>query len=111
MGHRGLLREALDEPVRGGARWSYVFGSALVGLFGLQAFTGIALAAYYSPSTTDAWASVDYLPTHVMLGWLLRGLHPYGASAMVVVLGLHILQTLWFGAFKPPRELNWLAGI
>lgn len=111
LGHRALLHHALDEPVRGGARWAYVFGSGLVILFGLQAVTGITLALYYSPSATDAWGSVYYLQHSVALGWLARGLHHYGASAMVVVAGLHLLQTLWFGAFRSPRELNWLTGV
>jgi len=110
-GHRGLVHAALHEPVRGGARWAYVFGSALVVLFALQALTGAGLALYYSPSATDAWASVHFIQHHVWLGWLTRGLHHYGASAMVIVAGLHLLQTLWFGAYRGPRELNWLTGL
>jgi ubiquinol-cytochrome c reductase cytochrome b subunit len=110
LGHRQLFRRALDEPVPGGSRWAYVFGSALVVLLALQALTGIALASYYSPSTTDAWGSVYFIQHHVAWGWFLRGMHHYGASAMVVLLFAHLLQTVWFGAFKSPRELNWLAG-
>jgi ubiquinol-cytochrome c reductase cytochrome b subunit len=110
-GHRELVRHALEEPVRGGARWAYVFGSALVVLFGLQVLTGAAMALYYSPSATDAWASVDFIQHHVWLGWLTRGLHHLGASGMVVVAGLHLLQTLWFRAYRAPRELNWLTGL
>jgi len=110
-GHRELVRHALEEPVRGGARWAYVFGSALVVLFGLQVLTGAAMALSYSPSATDAWASVDFIQHHVWLGWLTRGLHHSVASAMVVVAGLHLLQTLWFGAYRSPRELNWLTGL
>jgi ubiquinol-cytochrome c reductase cytochrome b subunit len=109
-GYRALVRAALDEPIPGGARWAYVFGSALVVLLLLQAATGIALELYYSPSTTDAWASVNYIETRVWMGGLLRGLHHWGASAIIVVLGLHVLQTAWAGAFRAPRELNWLAG-
>ncbi|HVE83676.1 MAG TPA: cytochrome b N-terminal domain-containing protein [Myxococcales bacterium] len=110
-GHRGLVHGALHEPVRGGARWAYVFGSALVVLFALQALSGAGLALFYSPSATDAWASVHFIQHHVLLGWLTRGLHHYGASAMVVVALLHLLQTLWFGAYRAPRELNWLTGL
>jgi ubiquinol-cytochrome c reductase cytochrome b subunit len=106
-----LVRHALDEPVRGGARWAYVFGSALVVLLALQGLTGASLALFYSPSATDAWASVHFIQHHVWLGWLTRGLHHYGASAMVVVAGLHLLQTLWFGAYRSPRELNWVTGL
>jgi ubiquinol-cytochrome c reductase cytochrome b subunit len=110
LGHRELLRHALDELVPGGARWAYVFGSALVVLLGIQAVTGIALAAYYSPSTTTAWASINYLQSNVTLGWLLRGMHHFGATAMVVVMVAHLLQTVWFAAYRAPRELNWMAG-
>ena len=67
------------------------------------------LAFYYSPSATDAWASVAYIQDQVTLGWFVRGLHHHGASAMVIVAGLHLLQTAVYGAYKKPREVNWLA--
>ncbi|HEX2570868.1 MAG TPA: cytochrome b N-terminal domain-containing protein [Polyangia bacterium] len=109
--YRALLEHALAEPVSGGARWAYVFGSVLAFLLGLQALTGILLATYYSPSTTDAWAAVAYIEDQVTLGWLIRGLHSAGASAMVIVLGLHILQTAIWGAYRRPRELTWIVGV
>lgn len=109
-GHRILLHIALQERVLGGARWRYIFGSALVVLILLQVATGIALELYYSPSTTDAWASVNYIQTQVALGSLLRGVHHFCASAIVVLMVLHLLQTAWAGAFRAPREVNWLAG-
>lgn len=109
-GFRGLVHATLYERIPGGARWAYVFGSALAVLLLLQAATGIALELYYSPSTTDAWASVNYIETRVWMGSLLRGLHHWGASALIVVAGLHVLQTAWAGAFRAPRELNWLTG-
>jgi ubiquinol-cytochrome c reductase cytochrome b subunit len=108
--YRSLLHIALYESIPGGARWQYVFGSAVTVLILMQAATGIALEAYYSASTTDAWASVNYIETHVLLGSLLRGIHHWGASAIVVMVALHLLQTLWAGAFRAPREMNWLAG-
>lgn len=110
-GYRALVASALDERVPGGARFAYVFGSALAILFGLQALTGIGLSLYYSPSATDAWASVFYIEHKVALGYLLRGLHHYGSSAMIVVLGLHLLQTFTFGAHRSPRELVWWSGL
>lgn len=109
-GFRGLMHAALYERIPGGARWAYVFGSALVVLLLLQATTGVVLELYYSASTTDAWASVNYIETQVWMGSLLRGLHHWGASAIVVVVGLHVLQTAWAGAFRAPREFNWLTG-
>lgn len=109
-GHRALIRGALHEPVPGGARLAYVFGSVLVFVLLLQLVTGVFLAMYYSPSATDAWASVAYIQDQVTLGWLVRGLHHHGASAMVIVCGLHLLQTAVYGAYKKPRELNWIIG-
>jgi ubiquinol-cytochrome c reductase cytochrome b subunit len=109
-GYRSAVRVLTDEPVAGGTRWAYVFGSALFVLLIVQMTTGVALGVYYSASTTDAWASVNYLQTQVTLGWVLRGLHHFGASAMVVLVAMHMIQTVWFGAFKAPREVNWLTG-
>ena len=107
----GLRKSALDERVPGGARFVYVFGSALVILFGLQALTGIGLALYYSPSANNAWASVFYIEHKVAFGYLLRGLHHYGSSAMVIVLGMHLLQTFTFGAYRQTRALVWWSGL
>jgi ubiquinol-cytochrome c reductase cytochrome b subunit len=110
-GYRAVFEAALDEPVRGGASWAYVFGSVLTFILLLQAGTGVLLAMYYSPSATDAWASVAYLQDQVAMGWFIRGLHSHGASAMVVVTGLHLFQVALYGAYKKPREVNWLVGV
>lgn len=110
-GYRAALRHVLDEPVLGGASFAYVFGSVLTFILLLQLVTGVLLAMYYSPSSTDAWASVAYLQDQVTAGWFVRGLHHHGASAMVVVAGLHMLQTAIYGAYKKPRELNWIIGV
>ena len=111
IGHRAIVRAALDEPVPGGARWSYVFGSVLVFLLGLQAVTGVLMAAFYAPSSTTAWASVAYLQDQATLGWMIRGLHASGASAMMVLTGLHLLQVTLYGAYRRPREVNWWVGL
>ena len=110
-GWRAVLHGALHEPVLGGASFAYVFGSVLFFLLLLQMTTGLLLAFYYSPSASDAWASVAYLEDQVTLGWLIRGLHHHGASAMVIVAGLHLLQVAVWGAYKRPRELNWVTGV
>jgi len=102
---------ALDEPVPGGARFQYVFGSVLTFLFMQQVVLGILLAFYYSPSAADAWASTAYLNDQVRAGWFLRGLHHNGSSAMVVVVVLHLLQVVWAGAYRAPREVNWWTGL
>ncbi|MBX3187006.1 MAG: cytochrome b N-terminal domain-containing protein [Labilithrix sp.] len=110
-GHKKLLAHLLDEPIRGGARWAYVFGSALLGTFLVQAVTGVALMTSYAPSDKTAWASVHYITFTQTGGWLVRGLHHFGAQAMVIVLGLHMMQVATFGAYKKPREVTWWLGL
>jgi ubiquinol-cytochrome c reductase cytochrome b subunit len=110
-GYRELVRVALDEPVPGGARWAYVLGSALTLSFVTQAVTGILLMTAYQPSATTAWSSVMYISTQMSWGWLVRGLHHYGAQAMVILLAMHLGQTAIYGAYKKPREMNWLLGL
>jgi ubiquinol-cytochrome c reductase cytochrome b subunit len=110
-GHRKLLHEMLDEPVVGGARWAYVFGSALTITFMIQAVTGILLMTGYAPSSTTAWASVHYISFVATGGWLIRGLHHFGSQAMIVLCGLHLFQVAIFGAYKRPREMNWWFGL
>jgi ubiquinol-cytochrome c reductase cytochrome b subunit len=110
-GYRGVMRHSLEEPVPGGASFAYVFGSVLTFVLLLQMTTGVFLAMYYSPSATDAWASVAYIQDTVSFGWFVRGLHSHGASAMVILAGLHLLQTGLYGAYKKPRELNWIVGV
>jgi ubiquinol-cytochrome c reductase cytochrome b subunit len=111
VGHKEILKVILDEPVVGGARWAYIFGSALTLVFAVQAVTGILLMTTYAPSAATAWASVHYLTNRMSGGWLVRGLHHFGSQAMVVLLGLHIFQVATYGAYKRPREMNWWLGL
>ena len=110
-GVKEITREALDEPIRGGARWAYVFGSVLLFLFATQVVTGIFLSLYYAPTADHAHASVSYIQKAVPGGALLRGLHHYGATAMVILAVAHLAQTFLFGAYKKKRELLWGAGV
>jgi ubiquinol-cytochrome c reductase cytochrome b subunit len=110
-GYRAILHEALDEHIPGGARWRYVFGSALTSTFLIQAVTGLFLMTSYSPSSSTAWGSVYYISHDLVGGWFLRGLHHFGAQAMVVLLVLHLLQVLVAGAYRAPREINWWFGM
>lgn len=105
-----LLRAALYEPIPGGARLAYVFGSGLLFIFILQVITGVFLALYYVPSADHAHTTVAYITKAVTAGSFLRSLHAYGASAMVIVLLLHLSQTYIYGAYKGRRELLWLSG-
>ncbi len=109
-GFRSIMRKSLDEPIRGGARWAYVFGSVLLFLFAIQVVTGIFLSIYYVPSSDHAHASVAYIQKAVPGGALLRGLHHYSSSAMVILVIVHLAQTLLFGAYKRKRELVWISG-
>jgi ubiquinol-cytochrome c reductase cytochrome b subunit len=111
IGFRKLLKEGLDEPVPGGASWAYVFGSATLVVFGVQLLTGLVLAVYYSPSATDAWASVAYLERAITFGAFVRGIHHHAAGVMVVLVVFHMLQVALYGAYKKPREANWLSGL
>ncbi|HUY93656.1 MAG TPA: c-type cytochrome [Terracidiphilus sp.] len=105
-----LMHESLDEPIPGGARFAYVFGSGLLFIFISQIITGICLAVYYVPSAETAHTSVAYITKQVAAGAFLRSLHYYGSSAMIIVLLLHFLQTFLYGSFKGRRELLWISG-
>lgn len=105
-----MLRTALYEPIPGGARFAYIFGSGLLFIFLSQIITGVFLALYYVPSADHAHTTVAYITKAVTAGAFLRSLHAYGASAMVVVLFLHLSQTYIYGAYKGRREILWLSG-
>ena len=108
---RGLAGTSRPATIVGGASFAYVFGTVVTFLIAVEAVTGIALAAFYAPSATDAWASVAYVQDQAQLGWLVRGLHYHGASAIVIVTSLHLVQTALYGAYRKPRELVWWLGI
>lgn len=106
-----LVHLALDEEIPGGSRFTYALGSALLTVFALQATTGILQLFYYVPTVDHAYDSVNYLRTKVAFGWLINGLHYWGANAMVVLAALHITRVFSWGAYKHPRELTWLLGV
>lgn len=110
-GYRALIQEALEEPIPGGARWRYVFGSALSTMFIVQVVTGLLLMTSYSPSSAMAWGSVYYINYEMWMGWIVRGIHHFSAQAMIVLLVLHLLQVLLAGAYRSPREVNWWFGM
>jgi ubiquinol-cytochrome c reductase cytochrome b subunit len=91
--------------------WWYTLGSATLFLFILQAATGIFLTVYYVPSPDHAYSSINYIMNEVTFGWLVRGIHHWGATLMVVTVFLHMLRTFYMAAYKYPRELTWLTGV
>ena len=106
-----FVRLALDEEIPGGSRVAYTLGSALLTVFILQAATGILQLFFYVPTVDHAYDSVSYLRTQIPFGWLINGLHFWGANAMVVLVLLHISRVFIWGAYKRPRELTWLFGV
>jgi ubiquinol-cytochrome c reductase cytochrome b subunit len=91
--------------------WMYVFGVATLTCFIVQVVTGIALATLYVPSTADAYASLQFITDQAAFGSVLRGIHYWGASAMVLFIGIHMIRVFLTGSFKFPREVNWLTGV
>jgi len=91
--------------------WFYTLGSATLFVAVNQAITGILLTIYYVPTPDHAYDSVQYITTQVPLGWLIRGLHHWGASAMIILVVLHMLRVILFGAYKYPREVTWFTGV
>lgn len=91
--------------------WIYLFGIATLTSFILQVVTGIALATLYVPSTANAYDSLKFITDQATLGSVLRGVHYWGASAMVLFIGIHMIRVFLTGSFKFPREVNWLTGV
>ncbi len=111
VGWKELNEKILLEPIKGGSRWAAAFGSLLLFAFTLQVVTGILLTTCYAPSVGTAWQSVHYIQNEMPLGWLVRGMHHWGSSAMVILLLAHLVQVFVWGAYKRPRELTWMSGV
>jgi menaquinol-cytochrome c reductase cytochrome b subunit len=94
-----------------GTNWFYTLGSASMFAFLSQAVTGVFLAMYYRPSANEAYPSIQHINNEVFAGELVRGMHRWGATGMVVLVFLHMGRTFFFGAYKYPRELNWIIGV
>jgi menaquinol-cytochrome c reductase cytochrome b subunit len=106
-----FLTGMLFRKVPKGTNWFYTLGSATLFAFTVQAITGVFLAMYYTPSPVEAYASITHLTNDVFLGEFVRGMHKWGASVMVIVIFLHMARVFFFGAYKYPRELNWVIGV
>jgi len=110
-GFVSMTVDFLTEDVPGGASYWYVFGSATLFAMILQFVTGIFLTFYYAPSSTTAWESTNYIYHTVPLGSFVISLHFWGATAMIALLFMHMLQVLIWGAYKAPREIMWVVGV
>jgi quinol---cytochrome c reductase cytochrome b subunit, bacillus type len=110
-GATGFLTGMLYRKVPKGTNWFYTLGSATLFAFVIQALTGVFLAMYYTPSPTEAYESVAHLTNDVFLGEFVRGMHRWGATVMMVLIFVHMARTFFFGAYKYPRELNWVIGV
>jgi len=110
LGLRAIYRTVFDRKVPK-VNWWYTLGSATLFLFFLQVVTGIFLTVYYVPSPDHAYASIQYITNEVAFGWLIRGIHHWGASLMVVFAFAHMLRTFFMAAYKFPREITWITGV
>jgi menaquinol-cytochrome c reductase cytochrome b subunit len=108
----GGLRWLLFRKVPKGTNWFYTLGSATLFAFLSQAVTGVFLAMYYTPDASGgAYESMRHINNDVFLGEFVHGMHKWGASVMVILIFLHMARTFFFGAYKYPRELNWVIGV
>jgi quinol-cytochrome oxidoreductase complex cytochrome b subunit len=111
FGWPDYVKPFVEKPLPENLHWTVTLGSVLVLLFIIQGLTGMFLAMYYNPSPDHAYQAVDYIMQEVFLGRLLRGIHHWGASAMVIIVVAHMMVSFFTGAFKPPREMTWIIGV
>jgi menaquinol-cytochrome c reductase cytochrome b subunit len=107
----GGIRYFLFRKVPGDVNWMQTLGSATLTAFLVQALTGVILAMYYKPEPKTAYASIQHITNDVTLGWLVRGMHRWGASVFIILMFFHMGRVFLFGAYKYPRELNWIIGV
>jgi ubiquinol-cytochrome c reductase cytochrome b subunit len=112
-GRTGLvsaLRNFFFETIPGSSGWPQVFGGVALFLFVIQLVTGILLACNYAPTPGEAYDSVLFIVRKVTAGNMIRGLHHWGASFMIIIVFVHMVQVFIYGAYKKPREATWIAG-
>jgi ubiquinol-cytochrome c reductase cytochrome b subunit len=101
----------MNHPIPPRHLWSYVFGSATLFCFILQVVTGVALSLLYQPSSDNAYKSLVFINDQVKFGHMLRSIHYFGASAMIILVGIHMMRVYITASYKFPREMNWITGV
>ena len=107
---RGIYDTVFDRKVPK-VNWWFTLGSASLFLCVMQGLTGIFLTMYYVPDPDKAYDSIEYIMTGVSYGWLIRGIHHWGASLLVLFVFVHMLRTFYYAAYKYPREITWMTGV
>ena len=110
-GLESAVKNFLYEDIPASAGWHQIIGSMAVFFFVIQVFTGAMLAFNYAPTPGEAYNSVKYIMTELTAGPLIRGLHHWGASMMLIIVVLHMIQVFIYGAYKKPREATWMVGV
>jgi menaquinol-cytochrome c reductase cytochrome b subunit len=107
----GGVKYFLFRKVPRDTSWWHTLGSATLTAFLVQAGTGVILAMYYKPHPDTAYESIERITNDLTLGWLVRGMHKWGASVFIILMFFHMARVFLFGAYKYPRELNWIVGV
>ncbi len=110
LGITGIYDLVFDRKVPK-VNWWFTLGSASLFVLVIQGVTGVFLSVYYVPSPDKAYNSIQYIMNGVTFGWLIRGIHHWGATLMVIFVFIHMLRTFFMGAYKFPREITWLTGV
>lgn len=106
-----FVDEQAHKPLPPNVGFWHTFGSLSLYLFLNQIVTGILLMIYYRPTPETAFESVRFIMTKAHFGWLIRGLHAWGATLMILCVLIHMMRTFFMGAYKKPRELTWVVGV
>jgi menaquinol-cytochrome c reductase cytochrome b subunit len=107
----GGIKYFLFRKVPSDTNWMQTLGAATLTAFIVQAVTGVILAMYYKPDPQNAYSSIQHITNDLTLGWLVRGMHRWGASVFIILMFFHMARVFLFGAYKYPRELNWIVGV
>ncbi len=111
LGISDTIMPLARHPVPPGAKWSYVFGSATLFCLILQVVTGVALTLLYQPTSSEAYKSLQFISHQAVFGRSLRAIHYFGASGMVLMVGIHMLRVYITASYKFPREMSWISGV